>query len=125
MNCADEELRLRYACEGDYEIVFNQYYGDVKSSEYLSREVHEDVSKTIDILSKLSVQGSLEGLGKSIMVVARIKDNKPIGLITLVAGDSTVELHIGILKNERRKGLASKSLGLAEKYCIDKKWRKR
>jgi ribosomal-protein-alanine N-acetyltransferase len=116
-----ERLCLRRTREGDAELLFRNYTGDVESSKYLQREPHTTVSQTETMLRKLCDDAwNTPGVPFS-WVIAQRETDEPIGVFLAFPRGHKTDFHYGIAKRFWAKGLASE----AGRAALDALWRPR
>ncbi len=115
---ASEKLILRHFGPEDIASIFANYTGDPESAKYLARQPHASPEQTEQMLQRLSTPQSLTLTGKCIWVIEEAEEEKPIGLLTAIQRDESMELHFGIGAPFRSKGYATQTLSLAARYFL-------
>lgn len=86
--------------------LFENYTGDVDSAKYLKRKAHVEKEETALMLRN---QSSFNSRFDDIIVyvIKDIDKNEGIGMFTLIELDGKIELHFGIGRKYRRRGIVS------------------
>lgn len=105
-----DRLHLRNFNEGDEVSLFNEYCGDIESSQYLQRKPHLNVYQTkkmIEIWSGYKWKNSDNSFA---WIISDRKDNLAIGIIIFIFDENTGEIHFGIGKRFQKRGLMTEAL---------------
>ncbi|MGM0824977.1 MAG: GNAT family N-acetyltransferase [Pseudomonadota bacterium] len=115
---ASKRLALRYFRQDDIAPIFESYTGDLDSAKYLARHPHTEIEQTEELLHNLSVPESMALSGKCIWVVDAIREGRPIGLVTVVKRDESMDVHFGIGRPYRGRGYAAEALVLTAQHLL-------
>ena len=104
-----DRLILRRFREGDEFDLFEEYTGDSDSSMFLQRPQHADLNQTTEVLKFWCGKKWEENSAQFAWILASRETNKAIGMFFVFSGGHACEIHFGIGKNFRGKGLVAEA----------------
>jgi ribosomal-protein-alanine N-acetyltransferase len=109
INLSTERLELRRFREGDEVDIFEGYTGDESSSLYLQRPRHATVDHTHQVLKSWCDSKWDDESPQFAWILGCKETGKAIGMFFVFSGGHACEIHYGIGKSMRGKGLVAEA----------------